>query len=155
MKKQLELFGYDCIKHFFSFNEDVYLCCIYNVPSSSALNDTDVDCFECVEIGIETYKSEGNIFISGDFNIWTATENDFVPYDEFLDAANEIDVNIDLWPRHNKDLIVEAYGRKLLNLCKNTTGLLIANGRLNDGDFTFQGTQGSSTVDSITTIFNT
>ena len=29
----------------------------------------------------------------GDFNIRTATENDFVPYDEYLDAAKEIDVN--------------------------------------------------------------
>ena len=51
---------------------------------------------ECVEIGIEKYKSEGEIFISDDFNSRTATENDFVPYSEFLDAANEIDVNIDL-----------------------------------------------------------
>ena len=29
----------------------------------------------------------------GDFNSRTATENDFVPYDEYLDAAKEIDVN--------------------------------------------------------------
>ena len=85
--------------------------------------------------------------ISGDFNSRTATENDFVPNDEFIDAANEtLDANIDPLPRKNKDLIVDAYGRKLLNLCKNT-GLLI--GRLNDGDFSFQGTQGSSTVDYI------
>ena len=47
-----------------------------------------------------------------DFNNRTATENDFVPYDEYLDAANEIDVNIDLLPRRNKDLIVDAFGRK-------------------------------------------
>ena len=81
------------------------------------------------------------------FNSRTATENDFVPYDEYIDAANKIDVfNIDLWPRHNTYLIVDDYGRTLLNLCKNT-GLLIANGRLNDGDFTFQGLHGSSTVD--------
>jgi len=32
----------------------------------------------------------------GDFNSRTATENDFVPYDEYIDSANEIDVNIDL-----------------------------------------------------------
>ena len=44
-------------------------------------------------------------------------------------------------------LIVDAYGRTLLNLCKNTTGLLITNGRLKDGDFTCQGLHGSSTVD--------
>ena len=31
------------------------------------------------------------------FNSRTATENDFVPYDEYIDAANKIDVfNIDL-----------------------------------------------------------
>jgi len=58
------------------------------------------------------------------FNSRTATENDFVPYDEYIDAANKIDVfNIDLWPRHNTYLIVDDYGRTLLNLCKNTTGL--------------------------------
>ena len=83
-----------------------------------------------------------------DFNSRTATENDFVPYDEYLDAANEIDVNIDLLPRRNKDLIVDAFGRKLLNICKDTS-LLIANGSLNDGDFTFQGLHGSSTVDYV------
>ena len=47
-----------------------------------------------------------------------------------------------------KYLIVDAYGRKLLNFCKDTN-LLIANGSLNDGDFTFQGSQGSSTVDYV------
>ena len=147
-KQQIGIVWLRLHKTLFSFDEDVYLCCIYNVPSNSALNDINVDFFECVEIGIEKYKSKGKILISGDFNSRTATENDFVPYDEFIDAANEIDANIDLLPRTNKDLIVDAYGRKLLNLCKNT-GLLIANGRLNDGEFTFQGSQGSSTVDYI------
>ena len=47
----------------FSFNEDVYSCCIYNVPNSSALNDTNVDLFECVQNGVEKYKSEGKICI--------------------------------------------------------------------------------------------
>ena len=45
-------------------------------------------------------------------------------------------------------LIVDAYGRTLLNLCKDTS-LLIANGSLNDGEFTFQGSHGSSTVDYV------
>jgi len=52
--------------------------------------------FECVEIGIEKYKSEGKLFISCDFNSRTTTKNDVVPYDEYIDAANEIDVNTDL-----------------------------------------------------------
>ena len=52
--------------------------------------------------------------------------------------------------RFNRDRAVDAYGRRLLELCK-TTSLLIANGRLGSdsetGEFTFYGEKGCSTVD--------
>ena len=52
---------------FHSMKMSIYVVC------SSALNDTNVDVFECVEIGIEKYKYEGKLFISCDFNSRTTT----------------------------------------------------------------------------------
>lgn len=45
-------------------------------------------------------------------------------------------MNKDILPGKNRDLVTDAYGRESLNLC-NISGLIIANGRVNNGDFTF------------------
>ena len=56
----------------------------------------------------------------------------------------------DIPVRFNRDRAADAYGRRLLELCK-TTSLLIANGKLGSGsetgEFTFLGEKGCSTVD--------
>lgn len=53
-----------------------------------------------------------------------------------IDDINLLTINKDILPRKNRDLLADAYGRKLLSLCK-TPGLIIANGRLSNGDFIF------------------
>ena len=115
----------------------MYLCCIYNVPSNSPLNNNnEIDFFECIETDVEKYSSLGKVIINGDFNSRTSTANDYISFDEFLDNPEIFETDTIFLPRKNQDQILDSYGRKLLNLCKNT-GLLIANGRINNGDFTF------------------
>ena len=52
--------------------------------------------------------------------------------------------------RKSRDIVLDNYGRRLLDLCKSTD-LLIANGRLGDdkdiGEFTYVTSRGRSVVD--------
>lgn len=141
-------------KSLFSFNEDVYICSVYKVPSNSPLNNEyDIDFFECLENSIERYNCIGKVIINGDFNSRTGTNDDFITFDHFLDNGDLYDLNEHIEPRKNHDNTLDTYGKRLLELCK-TTGLLITNGRLNNGDYTFHSVNGCSTVDYILTEFD-
>ena len=82
----------------------------------------------------------------GDFNSRTGTEKDFYEHSEFdahfteafieiVDECNDVNILDDLnisRSRNSPDLIINSYGRKLLDFCKNNN-MFILNGRL-DGD---------------------
>ena len=153
-QKQCGILWVKILRDIFEFNEDVYMCHIYNPPQGSkVINHEDINFFEVLEQGIVTYKTLGKIFITGDFNSMSAEESDILDFDTYL-AEEELDVDIDrdyeMTDRKNKDKVLDKNGRKLLLLCQSGN-LIIANGRLhsdrNIGEFTYCGHNGLRTVD--------
>ena len=137
-------------KSLFSFNEDVYICCCYIVPSdSNVLRHKNVNLIDDIEKGIEKYINQGKIFITGDLNCRTADKSDYISFDRYLDANNCLQSNI-YTNRASKDHVFDTRGRKLIEFCKSTN-FLIGNGRLRDdmniGEFTFINSNGRSVVD--------
>jgi hypothetical protein len=138
-------------KSLFHENLDTFLCCVYIKPKCSKVIDASgIDLYEQIESDIEKYRSQGRIFITGDFNSRTGNEQEYICFDQHLDSNPDLETNSNIIERANKDKIVDAYGKRLLELCKNTN-LLIGNGRLDKdksiGEFTFINTNGTSTVD--------
>ena len=93
------------------------------------------------------------LFVTGGFNSRTADEPDFLLHDYSLNVGvnkNLRDNEIPL--RKSRDIILDNYGRRLLDLCKSTN-LLIANGRLGDDknivEFTCVTSRRRSVVDYI------
>ena len=125
--------------------------------TSRVYRHEDIDYFELLESDIAKFQNLGKVLVTGDFNGRTGTNSDFIIYDRYIDAGpdNSIQYN-DIPVRFNRDRAVDAYGRRLLELCK-TTSLLIANGRLGSdsetGEFTFYGEKGCSTVDYLLLSF--
>ena len=127
----------------FVFDEDVYICNMYILPTQSkVLKQDEIDFFELLEIGIENYFNLGKIYAIGDFNSRTSNCSDILDFDKYLEddefIVNQYPVNTTI--RVNKDQVLDSNGVRLLHLCK-TTGLVIANGRLLSdsqlGEFTF------------------
>jgi len=78
-KQQCGLIWLKVCKSLFSFDEDVYFCNVYiPPPNSTVLNHLQVDCFDKLEEGVETYKSLGKVFINGDFNSRTSNFDDYI-----------------------------------------------------------------------------
>ena len=78
-QKQCGILWVKILRDIFEFNEDVYMCHIYNPPQGSkVINHEDIDFFEVLEQGIVTYKTLGKIFITGDFNSRSADESDIL-----------------------------------------------------------------------------
>ena len=135
----------------FTFDNDLYFCHIYIPPlNSKVIQDENFDFFESLELCITKYKDLGKVFISGDFNSRTSNLPDYVEFDKYLDTNIPFVCCYDIPKRINSDKIIDAQGKRLLDLCIST-GLLIANGRLhadkNVGKFTFSSHRGESTVD--------
>ncbi|MEW8544930.1 MAG: reverse transcriptase family protein, partial [Candidatus Thiodiazotropha sp.] len=133
-------------------NVDTYIGYLYAREKNSRIyRHEDVDYFELLEAGIAKYQNMGKVLVSGDFNGRTGTNCDFILYDHYIEAGPDDNIRYnDISLRVNKDHVTDAYGRRLLELCK-TTNLLIANGRLGSdkdiGEFTFYGEKGCSVVD--------
>ena len=84
-----------------------------------------------------------NIIIMGDLNARVGSEPDFICVENLDNQRIEEET------RRNRDNVVNNEGKMLLNFCK-ANGLRILNGRSGndlDGNFTFIGRQGSSTID--------
>lgn len=150
-KKQSGIIWIKVLKDVFSFDEDVYICTTYIPPAGSkVLNSHDIDIFEELELDVARYKQLGKVFLTGDFNGRTSVESDCLDFDRYLDDEDIFLNDILLQPRVNSDHVIDAHGRRLLLLCQ-TSGLLIANGRLHDdcsiGEHTFSSLNGMSTVD--------
>jgi hypothetical protein len=131
-------------KTLFDFEEDVYFCNTYIIPTNSRVIDQhDFDFFEQIEIGIEKYKLHGKIFCCGDLNARTPNVPDTLNSDVYLDQNANFTLNTNHLPvRSNRDHMVkiDSHGQQLINLCKSTS-IIIGNGRLhsdfNVGEFTF------------------
>ena len=96
------------------------------------------------------YKNVGQVFLTGDFNSRTSNELDFLTYDRYIDDEDIFSSDSHVQTRVNKDHVLDTLGRRLLLLCQ-TSGLLIANGRIHDdcnlGQHTFDCNNGMSVVD--------
>lgn len=135
----------------FDFEEDVYICHTYIPPiDSKVLNYANFDFFEQIELDIIKYTDLGKVFVTGDLNSRTSDFPDCIEFDKYLDENLTFVNTRDIPIRVNKDHVIDYYGRRLLETCQ-TTGLLIANGRLlgdrHRGHFTFCSGRGLSTVD--------
>ena len=140
----------------FNHNTDVYLCNVYILPSDSkVLRHDEVDFFELLELGIETYKHLGKLFIFGDLNSHSSNLSDVLHFDRYLDNDDLVVNSSDIPLRVNKDHVIDTNGRRLIDLCKST-GLIIANGRLHKdlqlGEYTYCSHGGMSVVDYL--LFN-
>ena len=81
----------------------------------------DVDYFELLEGDIAKYQLLGKVLVTGDFNGRTGSSSDFILYDRYVEAGPDDSVRLtDIPVRVNKDHMTDAYGKRLLALCKTT-----------------------------------
>ena len=126
-------------KSFFNFKNDVYIIFTYASPALSPyVKHLDYDLFRKIEEDISLYSAKGNVIVAGDFNAKTNTMNDFVLDDgDDHTPVNDIDMYMhdSYMSRQNVDThAVDAQGKKLLELCKNSR-VRILNGRTNGDRF--------------------
>ena len=153
-------------KSFFRLPRDIHLACIYIVPEGST-NSTQ-DAFDLVTDQILKIPSGNDVIMCGDYNARTGSMVDLDV--NFTNGTNgelnpllppecgERYLLIDkmyklrLLERSNKDLTSNAFGSRLIELCR-MAGLLILNGRMGCdkgvGDFTRDSTTGRSVVDYV------
>lgn len=130
-------------------DKHLYIGAIYLPPvdSTYALKTP----FENIEKDILELSENGSIILVGDFNARSSDLPDFIckySSDEKI-GLNELVVDVEPMKRFNFDMEKNCYGRKLVELCKNTN-MLIANGRTCGdipGNYTYHNNQGSSVVD--------
>ncbi|CAC5361376.1 unnamed protein product [Mytilus coruscus] len=141
-------------KLYFNLNDDLYICFAY-IPheKSNFYRICDNDFHDDIENIFLEYKYKGTVIVCGDMNSRTGELNDFLETDnlEKYIGSVEPDVSPTISKRCSMDKVINAYGRKLIQLCYNT-GLTIANGRLgNDscGTYTFCTSRGQSVNDHL------
>ena len=142
-------------KNILSSNEDAYICYEYvREQKSQIFRHEEIDYFELVESGIIKYKNIGKVYVTGDFNSRTGQCTDlpdYLRYDNYLTVGmNENRLSSHIPLRSSRDVNIDNYGCRLLDLCKST-GLIKANGRLSEdssvGEFTCINARGRSVVD--------
>ena len=117
--------------------------CAYIPPENSTYVGLRNDYFTMLEEEVARYTESHHILLCGDFNSRTGHAPDY--------ENRVIDNNTNLLDqRYNEDVVINKYGRFLLNFCINT-GLKIANGRMFDdndiGHYTYYSPNGASTID--------
>ncbi|MES9883367.1 MAG: endonuclease/exonuclease/phosphatase family protein [Sedimenticola sp.] len=130
---------------------------VYLSPENSSVH-ADEDLFHIMEEDIAKFRDgfpNHAFIIAGDFNAYTNTELDFIQFDRPIGILEEYGYNEDtpLPPRSNQDTRdTNAYGRRLINLCRNT-GVRLVNGRYGSdagiGNFTCITNLSASTIDYI------
>ena len=145
-------------KTYFRMPQDLLLCACYIPPEGSEFykkNGKMIDPFIVLEEEILRYKSKGNILVMGDMNARTGTLVDFTKHidnDRFITQNTELLTSIKdtkVSKRLNKDGTTNAFGKKLIYMCKNAQ-LRILNGRtIGDlrGNLTYLHPMGTSTID--------
>ena len=150
-KEQSGILWIKISEELFPFDQNVFMCNIYVPPTDSKVfNSSNIDLYDQLEQDIIKFNDLGKVFVSGDLNGRTSNDIDYFEFDKYLDQNSTFWNTFDIPTRVNKDRILDYNGRHLLDICQST-GLLIANGRLlkgrNIGKFTFCGHRGQSTVD--------
>ena len=135
-------------------NEDVYLCQVYFPDQNSkARKNDDVDHFDILEQLVIEYKTLGKMFIFGDFNCRCGNDSaDILEFDRYLDEEDD-SLSVDAFLRSSADHVIDPRGRRLIQFCQ-MSGLCLANGRLERGDFTYASFQGQSVVDYLLLSFD-
>ena len=127
-------------KHIFNLSQNVIIGVIY-IPPVNSIYSSD-EAYAEIEIELQRFvQTTKNIILAGDFNSRTANLLDFYDIEDdnvfenaFLDqiepsCANILDeLNLPK-VRTNPDKIVNNFGRKMLDFCKNNK-MLILNGRI-------------------------
>lgn len=125
----------------FNISENVIIGIVYIPPINTLY--TSEDAMSEIESEFHNFQINTNhIFLVGDFNSRIGKENDFYEFSEFDEHVSEdfIDVNefnnvtfLDTLniprKRNSQDLVVNSYGRKLLDFCKNNN-MYVLNGRV-------------------------
>ena len=148
---QNEIIWLELGKNLFSFDQNVYICCVYIPPNqSTVIDNVNFDFYDELEAGLERYKMKGKCFFLGDFNSRTCAESDVLNFDTYLNNDSYLSNNINIAPRASKDHVIDAYGRRMIGFCQSAS-LIIANGRLHTdhavGEYTYHSVNGSSVVD--------
>ena len=112
-------------KHHFNTPTDIYICAIYIPPQYSTFwNNHAFDPFEMLEQDILQFQNKGEVLLLGDFNARTGDKPDFVTdvelddYDNCMTNSENILDKYGRKNRNNDDNVVNAFGKKLLMLCK-------------------------------------
>ena len=141
------------------FAPSMYICFSY-IPHENNVyyNVYDTDIFECISNDISYFSEKGTVIIAGDLNSRVGNLLDYIEHDSIaeplLDVLSHVltyDGDVIFPKRVTEDTIVNSFGRKLINLCKNT-GMRICNGRVEgneSGCLTFYNHLGSSVIDYV------
>ena len=119
---------------FFNLKRDLYCCFVYAAPYNSPyLKRLDIDIFENIQNEISEFLGQGSLCLLGDFNSRTALGLDFIENEDNSNIpgaqSSLYDTDcIATFPRNNLDTTSNTYGKKLLEICRDTP-LRILNGR--------------------------
>ncbi|VDI21679.1 Hypothetical predicted protein [Mytilus galloprovincialis] len=108
---------------FFNTANDIYICFSY-IPheKSNFYNKCDVDFYDIIERVCLEYKEKGSFLVCGDLNSRIGEIDDVLSNDNldlYLESVDHVETPI-VPKRHSVDKTVNAFGRKLLQLCYNT-----------------------------------
>ena len=138
---------------FFNLNKDLFLCAIYIPPQYSENKYAKkTDYYDCLNKSIMKYSQKGNILLAGDLNsrVGSFQEEIFHKINQVDELCpNEVEYSESMTQRLSCDNVINAYGKKLLKICKSFD-LKIVNGNVPGdrlGSFTCYNTRGSSVVD--------
>ena len=136
-------------------SEDIFIGTYYVSPQYS--KSRDINFFDTLNEEISKFQKKGLVFIQGDLNARTSTDQDFIPTgrhrdpveDEIEIDENEVTFNTDPNCRNSEDKTTNSRGKELLDLCKMNK-LITMNGRKTGdvfGKYTCHNWNGSSVVD--------
>ena len=105
---------------------DVAIGFVYIPPEGSTHISYDVEPFEMLKNEVMLKSKQYLDYIGGDTNTRTSTYYDYICMDKLEDEIKGLTSNYDTTTRGYIDLKLNAYGNKLLSLCKHT-GIQIQN----------------------------
>ena len=144
-------------RNFTHRQKEIYIGVLYLSPANSSyIQRQDMDVFSLLENEVAKYAQLGDILLMGDFNARTACENDYINNDgdnAFVPLPDVYVPDLPMPSRRSHDMVVNTYGRKLLELCKCSSLRLLNGRKLGDslGKFTCHEYGGSSTIDYMLT----
>ena len=132
--------------------EDIIICAAYIPPQYTSKNvNNKTDYYQSFINGLLKHWTKGKIIVAGDLNSRVGVDLPCANDSPHIDSLLPPKPNADIKPRSSCDQVVNAYGRKLNEVCQSFN-LSIANGRIPGdrlGNFTCYNSRGCSTVDYI------